>query len=487
MMLWGKNSYGQLGFGDSKSTNYPKINQELRSKGKVRAAALGANHTLVVMVMNKVYAFGDNQFGQLGFEGGGRLWKIAKEIADLDKMNICQVAAGDQHSVALSVFGEVWSWGGSPYGQLGHGGITDISRPTPLLERHNIPPDVKSIACGNTFTAALSKNGSLYTWGQGESGELGHPEKVLLYAPTPVQEFHNVSQVACGHRHMAAVIFKPRRSLGGMDGGGLVGDNATTKGSQSGDGESVGRSSKHRSTVMMTPHKRHGVALTWGEDTCGQLGMRGLQSARSPTIMQLLLGHNIVHAAANSDCSAFVTDTGSVFMCGKGDEGRLGLGHLGPAPTPTEVRNLGILNRIVMVACGFGHTLALSDDRRVFAWGEGTWGNTGVTNSSECLEPIEIHSLTTKEVRSVHAGGFHSSAITADGNLYCWGKNTNGQLGIGTVTSAEESPQRVSSIIGIVKDVAMGRNHTAIIMMVLFFFSCREPKILHLTPATQKN
>jgi alpha-tubulin suppressor-like RCC1 family protein len=139
-----------------------------------------------------------------------------------------------------------------------------------------------------------------------------------------------------------------------------------------------------------------------------------------------------------------------------------------------------------MVACGFGHTLALSDDRRVFAWGEGTWGNTGVTNSSECLEPIEIHSLTTKEVRSVHAGGFHSSAITADGNLYCWGKNTNGQLGIGTVTSAEESPQQVSSIIGIVKDVAMGRNHTAIIMMVLFFFSCREPKILHLTPATQK-
>jgi len=475
MLIWGKNTHGQLGFGDTKSTNFPKINQDLRYHGKIRTAALGANHTLVVMVMNKVFAFGDNNYGQLGLDDKRQNQREPREVMDLKSKNICQVSAGDQHSVTLSVFGEVWAWGGSPYGQLGHGGITDLSRPTPLLERHNIPPDVKSIQCGYTFTSALSKKGDLYTWGQGESGELGHPPKVLLYAPAQVQDFSNVHMVSCGHRHMTVVQFNPRISQ--MDAVGLKTDDATaTLGGtsrHSGSGTTSPRSGaassrRHSNNLAaLQATKRHGVALLWGEDTCGQLGMRGLQAARSPTIMQLLMGHNIVDVAASSDMSAFVTDSGSVFVCGSGDEGRLGLGHLGPAPTPTEVRGLGN-TKVTKVACGFGHTIVMSEDRRVFVWGEGTWGNTGISNSSEVLEPQELHSLAALDVHDIFAGGFHSAAVTAMGHLYTWGKNTNGQLGLGTVTSGEESPQRVTGVTGIVKDVALGQNHTAILMQVLF-------------------
>jgi len=480
LLLWGKNTHGQLGFGDTKTTNYPRINQDVRFYGKVRTASLGANHTLVVMVMNKVYAFGDNQYGQLGVHDGQmRPLREPKEVVDLQLKNICQVATGDQHSVALSVFGEVWAWGGSPYGQLGHGGITDIAKPTPLLERHQIPPDVKSIACGYTFTAALSKKGDLYTWGQGESGELGHPQKVLLYAPAMVSDLNNVYVMSCGHRHMAVVQFAPRLQV--MDGaaaalklqdGGTMGGSSRPSRSgntspRSGGMSSRGMSSRRTSNHLaaLQHHKKHGVALVWGEDTCGQLGMRGLQAARSPTIMQLLISHNIVAVAAHSDVSAYVTEDGTVFMCGSGDEGRLGLGHLGPAPTPTEVRGLGS-TKVINIACGFGHTLVLSEDRRVFAWGEGTWGNTGIANSSEILEPYELHSMATLDVTSLHAGGFHSGAITSMGHLFMWGKNTNGQLGIGTVSTGEESPQRVTGISGIVCDLALGRNHTAIIMKV---------------------
>jgi hypothetical protein len=53
--------------------------------------------------------------------------------------------------------------------------------------------------------------------------------------------------------------------------------------------------------------KKHGYALTWGEDTCGQLGMRGLQGARSPTLLQGMVALNIKHISASADCSAFVT------------------------------------------------------------------------------------------------------------------------------------------------------------------------------------
>ena len=480
MMLWGKNTHGQLGVGDTKSTNFPKINQSLRYQGKIRTGVLGANHTLVVMVMNRVFAFGDNQFGQLGVEGSSRHPRDSvlepREIVDLHHKNICQVAAGDQHSIALSVFGEVWAWGGSPYGQLGHGGITDISRPTPLLEHHNIPPDIKSIACGYTFSAALSKNGEVYTWGQGESGELGHPAKVLMYAPTRIEDFGQVARMACGQRHMGVVQFTPRALKGGVgdfadpvDPVGLAsGPPGSSRYSASGTASprSIGQSSRRTPNTSQTRHqKTHGVCMIWGEDTCGQLGMRGLQSARSPTVMQMMMGHNVVQTAAHSDVSAFVTEQGQVFMCGSGDEGRLGLGHLGMAPSPTEVRALSA-SKIVKIACGFGHTLALSHDSRVFAWGEGTWGNVGICNSSEILEPLELHTLATVDVVSIHAGGFHSGAITRAGQLYTWGKNTNGQLGVGTVSSSEECPTKVTAVTGIVKDVSLGRNHTAIMMQV---------------------
>ena len=52
------------------------------------------------------------------------------------------------------------------------------------------------------------------------------------------------------------------------------------------------------------------------------------------------------------------------------------------------------------------------------------------------LEPLELHTLATVDVVSIHAGGFHSGAITRAGQLYTWGKNTNGQLGVGTVSSS---------------------------------------------------
>jgi alpha-tubulin suppressor-like RCC1 family protein len=125
MLIWGKNTHGQLGFGDVRTCNYPRINMKLRSIGKVRSAALGANHTLVVMVQNKVYSFGQGESGQLGHDNKQNCY-MPEEVQHLDQRNICEVAAGDQHSLALSVFGEVWAWGGSPFGQLGHGGPCNL-------------------------------------------------------------------------------------------------------------------------------------------------------------------------------------------------------------------------------------------------------------------------------------------------------------------------------------------------------------------------
>eukprot|EP00960_Hanusia_phi_P031772 749481-Hanusia_phi.AAC.6 len=392
-------------------------------------------------------------------------------VEELIGKNICQVAAGDQHSLALSVFGEVWSWGGSPFGQLGHETITDKLVPTPLLERHKIPPDVKSIACGYTFSAAMSAKGEVFTWGNGESGELGHAPKVLTYAPTLIKDFSEVIQIACGHKHMASVVFKPRMKTMELTGASNMGDNSTAfsssmaAGSVSGSTRShtTGHQTMRTSAYSTTNQKKHGCVFVWGEDTCGQLGIRGLQAARSPAVMQSLLATSIVHISANSDMSAFVTESGSLFVSGGSEHGRLGLGHLAPAPTPVEIRSLNTV-KITKVACGGYHCLALTEEKRVYAWGDGKWGNAGVSNSTDVLEPQELNTLAASSIISVHAGGCHSAALSQFGDLFMWGKNSNGQLGIGNTSGAEDSPTKILNLDGIVVDVvsvSCGAAHTA--------------------------
>lgn len=208
-------------------------------------------------------------------------------------------------------------------------------------------------------------------------------------------------------------------------------------------------------------------AVLWGEDTCGQLGMRGLQGARSPTVLRdMAVGSTSVKAvAASADCSAFVTDKGQLFMCGAGTRGKLGLGHTNNARSPLLVHALST-ESITKVALGVNHTLCLTIGGKVYAWGDATWGNTGMVTEADCLEPTEIKNLSNKDITSVVAGHYHSFAVTMEGQLYAWGKNSNGQLGLGSPTHCEASPKMVDFKLGQVKSVAGGGNHSVIIASV---------------------
>eukprot|EP00960_Hanusia_phi_P026709 746404-Hanusia_phi.AAC.3 len=95
---------------------------------------------------------------------------------------------------------------------------------------------------------------------------------------------------------------------------------------------------------------------------------------------------NITHVAAGPECSAFVTDKGKLYMCGSGDHGRLGLGHTNTARTPLLVSYFGEDHAIEKVACGIAHTLCMTSKGRVFAWGDGTWGNAGIITQSDVRE-----------------------------------------------------------------------------------------------------
>ncbi|KAL1196325.1 Ultraviolet-B receptor UVR8 [Cardamine amara subsp. amara] len=159
----------------------------------------------------------------------------------------------------------------------------------------------------------------------------------------------------------------------------------------------------------------------------------------------------------------FSSESGKRFaaMWGSGDYGRLGLGNLDSQWTPAVCSALSD-HSIRAVACGGAHTLFITETRRVFATGLNDCGQLGVSDvKSHAMEPLEVSGLE-KDILHISAGYNHSAAITVDGELYMWGKNSSGQLGLGKKAArVVHLPTKVQALDGItIKSVALGSEHS---------------------------
>ncbi|GMH13096.1 hypothetical protein Nepgr_014937 [Nepenthes gracilis] len=148
-------------------------------------------------------------------------------------------------------------------------------------------------------------------------------------------------------------------------------------------------------------------------------------------------------------------------LWGNGDYGRLGLGDLNSQWRPV-VCSAFDKDSLLAIACGGAHTLFLTETGRVYASGLNDFGQLGISEDENyMMEPVEVSGLH-KEIKQISAGYSHSCAITVDGELYMWGKNSNGQLGLGkSAPKVVPQPIKVDSLTGItVKMVALGSEHT---------------------------
>jgi len=183
LFTFGHGSVGELGHGDATSAGTPQHVEALEHKHVVGMAA-GRAHTLVCTEDGEVYSTGMNDRGQLGRaiqadseDDSSDEEDFAAVLGVIDSLKtetICSIACGHEHSVVCTDSGKVYTFGAGEYGQLGHAGAgADRCEFEPRLVQGLEGQTVALVAAGCTHTAVATAEGSLYTWGDGTSGQLG--------------------------------------------------------------------------------------------------------------------------------------------------------------------------------------------------------------------------------------------------------------------------------------------------------------------------
>ncbi|XP_033952996.1 RCC1 and BTB domain-containing protein 2 isoform X2 [Pseudochaenichthys georgianus] len=199
-----------------------------------------------------------------------------------------------------------------------------------------------------------------------------------------------------------------------------------------------------------------------GTNCSGCLGLGDLQSTIEPRRIDVLCGKKIESLSYGTGPHVVIATTdGEVFAWGHNGYSQLGNGTTNHGLTPALVSTNLLSKRVTEVACGSHHTIALTTDGEVFAWGYNNSGQVGSGSTANQPTPRRVSScLQNKVVVNIACGQLCSMAVLDNGEIYGWGYNCNGQLGLGN-NGNQQTPCRIAALQGVnIVRVACGYAHT---------------------------
>ncbi len=322
--------------------------------------------------------------GALALEQG-----VLAATTNMPPSPIKQVWGGGRHTMALLADGSVWTWGSDVSGKLGDGQVSpsynvtnnDSFFPLKVHGPGNVGylSSVVAISAGEGHNMALKSDGTVWMWGWNGLGQLGNGTTNDAHTPVQVSGLSNVVAISGRGYHCLAL-------------------------------------------------KSDGTVWGWGWNSWGQLG-DGTNDA--PLVPVQVLGlTNPASISAGYMNSLALMSNGTVRIWGTGPKGELGQGNFGDhSYTPIPVPGL---SNVVSVSADFQEPEALKSDGTIWMWGWDNLGQLGDGSTNNRNLPFQVLNLTNM-IFAGATGDRDNCAIGADHTIWTWGRNYNGQLGIGTM------------------------------------------------------
>lgn len=441
---WGEGVNGEIGDGAKQARTLPV---RVALPANTVALAAGDLHTLALTAEGSVWAWGNNTYGQVG--DGSKNTTRPTPIPVPGLSDIQALAAGGFASFALGRDGTVWSWGQNIYGQLGNGSQTD----NPLPTRIPSLTGVVAIAACHDYSgcgAALTADGSVYTWGNNGVGQLG--DGTRTNRSTPAKILDGVSDLRVGSAWMLARKTDTTVLGWGWDHAGLLDSVDAMVTSPRPVDRLAGAEPLAVGYFHGFARGANGKLLAWGKNELGELG-DGSRSPRSQPV-EVALPEPVLAVDAGLWTSAAIGASGKIYAWGDNAYGEVGDGtRRGASPRPGQVAGLPPM---AAVAAGDAHSLVLAESGRIYAFGTNSHGELGLGNTTMASGPQLLAGLSAK---ALAAGAQHSLALSPQGEVFAWGANGAGQLGDGSQTG-RGTPAKVAGVPRGVVAIAAGGDHS---------------------------
>jgi alpha-tubulin suppressor-like RCC1 family protein len=354
-----------------------------------------------------LWAWGRNDQGQLGINDANN--RCTPVTTTTGGANWKQVACAFRHSAAIKTDGTLWTWGKNDYGQLGVNAAGNKTTPVTTFAGGT---NWKQVACNGYFTSAIKTDGTLWTWGDNTYGQLGN--NTTISRTTPVTTFAggtNWKQVACGSYFAAAI-------------------------------------------------KTDGTLWTWGRNLYPTLGINNTTDKATP-VTTFAGGTNWKQVSCGDNYTSAIKTDGTLWTWGLNNSGQMGDNTAVTKSTPVTTFAGG--TNWKQVSCGLNTTLAIKTDGTLWVWGGNAGGQIGDNTTTFRVTPVTTFAGGANWKQVASSSFLFSAATKTDGTLWTWGTGGGfnyGNLGTNDI-NARSTP--VTTFLGGTnwKQVAVGDNHTA--------------------------
>ena len=441
---WGTNGNGQLGNGTTTSSNSPvEVSSTGVLAGKtINSISAGSNHTCAI-ASSTAYCWGYNQQGQLG-NGTTSSSNSPVQVSSTGALagkTVNSISAGSNHTCAIAS-SAAYCWGYNQQGQLGNGTTSSSNSPVQVSSTGVLAgKSINSISAGSNHTCAIAGSAA-YCWGYNQSGQLGNGTQTDSSTPVTVLtsgalQSKSLSQVTTGYEHSCAATLT-EAFCWGENSSNQLGDNTkkrnltpskvvtTSSASNAVDIHSISYDENSASLKFIADNQSFSHYLSFDSN----LGSKKLPTSES---LGVLSGKVISKAVQGYGFACYLAE-GRVYCAGQNSTGQLGNGTQAVSDSPVEIDMTGALKGLSIsdISAGYAHSCVIATGK-VFCWGSNSQGQLGVSDARDSsngfktiasLSPIAVDTtgdLTKDMAVQYLTTSVYSTCIVAAGQPYCWG------------------------------------------------------------------